>query len=157
MEYTEYYVAKGNIEIVKNIIKKEVNEAVIDDFQEKFMPFIVWDANDDFEKKWDWLLKVFDAEGSAWGFTLYNASKEIFSATFGENMEWGIDLSDNGFKGDLNVAADAFGVKINKLEKHLNANGVEKFCKLVGFEHRYMFYPHEREKPDGVFLMSEFS
>lgn len=155
MEYTDYYVAKGNAAATKEIIEKEVNYAIIDDMQNDFIPFIVWDSNEDFENKWDWLLKVFDAEGSAWGFTLFKKGKEIFSATYGENMEWGIDLTDNGFEGDLSKASEEFGVKLNKLEKCLNDKGVEKFCKLVGFEHRYMFYPHEREKPDGIFLFSE--
>lgn len=155
MEYTDYYVAKGKIETAKEIIEKEVHHAIIDDSQDDFFPFIVWDSNEDFENKWDWLLKVFDAEGGAWGFSLYKSGKIIIKATYGENSEWGIDLEDNGYEGDLNEAAEELGVKISKLEKCLNDKGVEKFCKLVGFEHRYMFYPYEREKPEGIFFMSE--
>lgn len=156
MEYTDYYVAKGDKTTIKQIIEKEVTDAIIDDVQDGFIPFIVWDADEDFEEKWDWLLSVFDAEGGAWGFTLYNSGKELFSATYGENSEWGIDLSDNGYEGDLNKAAEVLGVKVNALEKCFNPHGVEKFCKLVGFEHRYMFYPYERENPNGIFLLSQF-
>ena len=157
MEYTDYYVAKGKLEVTKEIIKKEVNHAIIDDRQDDFFPFVVWEANEDFENKWDWLLKVFDAEGGAWGFTLFKLGEPIMSATYGENSEWGIDLSDNGYKGDLNESAEELGVKVSELEKCLNDKGVEQFCILVGFEHRYMLYPYEGEEPEGVFFMSQYN
>ena len=157
MEYTDYFVAKGTPEFVRKKIREYANEALIIDYQKDFVPFVVYENEKNFEKKWDWLLRVFDAEGSAWGFDLYVSGREIITATYGENMEWGIDLSDNGYKGNLEEAAKELDVKKSQLEKCLNDQGVEKFCKLVGFNHEYMLYPHEDEIPDGVYFLSELS
>jgi hypothetical protein len=100
-------------------------------------------------------MRVFDAEGSAWGFELWIKGKKIASATYGENLEWGIGEDDNGFEGDQAKTAALLGATPAKLKKCLDEAGVEKFCKLVGFEHQYMLDPHEREMPKGVTLMSE--
>jgi hypothetical protein len=157
MEYTDYFVTKGNIDSVHSKIKKEAKKAIIMDNEGDFIPFVVLQVKDNFEKKWDWLLKVFDAEESAWGFDLYISGKNIMSATYGENAEWGINLSDNGSKGNKSEAADALKINVEDLEKCLNDRGVNKFCELVGFAHQYMFYPHEGEMQDGVFLLSEMT
>ena len=156
MEYTDYFVARGNLEDVSAAIAGRVERAVIvDGLEGGFVPFVVAGAGEGFVESWDWLLSVFDAEGGAWGFRVMVEGAEIASAVYGENAEWGIDRADNGLEGGLEAAAAALGVAADKLEACLHDRGVETFCQLVGFPHQYMLYPHEDEMPDGVSILGE--
>lgn len=158
MEYTDYYVAKGNAATLRLTLEECADKALVADSPDAgFSPFVAVGTPDDFESRFDWLLSVFDAEGGAWGFQLYIDGAEIASATYGENAEWGIDLSDNGFTGDMDATAGALGTTTAALEACLNADGVEAFCRAVGFEHQYMLYPHENEMPDGVVMLSDLA
>lgn len=155
MEYTDYYVAKGSADDVRGKVEKACKQGVVVDGLGDFVPFVAVGKTDRLPKTFGWLLRVFDAEGSAWGFELWVDGKQLGSATYGENAEWGIDGDDNGFDGDEAKVAEALGATAAKLRKCLNDDGVERFCKLVGFEHQYTLYAHEDEMPDGVTLLSE--
>jgi hypothetical protein len=158
VEYTDYFVAKESGAALRSKLKKLFKRGMImdTDTAASFTPFVVLGKTDKLPTKLPWLVRVFDAEGSAWGFTLWIDGKQIAKATYGDNAEWGISKKDNKLVGDASVAAKAFGTTTAKLEKTLNAKGVEKFCKLVGFQHQYMLYPHERELPEDIGLFSEF-
>ena len=159
MEYTDYFVAKESGTALRPKLKKSFKRGMIMDTDASagFTPFVVLGKTDKLPTKLPWLIRVFDAEGSAWGFTLWIDGKEIAKATYCDNAEWGISKKDNKFVGDTAAAAKALGTTAAKLEKTLNAKGVEKFCQLVGFQHQYMLYPHEREMPAGIGLFSELA
>jgi len=159
VEYTDYFVAKESGEKLRPKLKKLFKRGMImdTDADSGFTPFVVIGKTDKLSTKLPWLIRVFDAEGSAWGFTLWIDGKQVAKATYGENSEWGISKKDNKFTGDVAAAAKALGATAAKLEKTLNAKGVDKFCKLVGFQHQYMLYPHERELPKNIMLFSEFA
>lgn len=156
MEYTDYYVAKAPLAAVLAKLKPIVSKALIMDDQADFVPFVRIGDDTMLFHAFPWLLSVFDAEGGAWGFVLRIDAEEIARATFGVNAEWGISRKMNGFEGDLNAAAVGLDVTTTELEACFNDEGVEKFCKLVGFDHAYMLYPHEAQIPDGVNLLSDF-
>ena len=153
MEYTDYYVARGTPQDVRDRIDEVADAAVLVDEFENFVPFVTESSADEFAA-WDWLLRVYDAEGSAWGFVLWNNGKEVARAEWGENGEWGIDAADNGLKGEPDDVASALGIDVDALHNCMNAEGVYVFCDLVGFPHQYCLYPHEM--PPGVNLMSDF-
>jgi hypothetical protein len=155
MEYTDYFVAKGTVEAVKAKIEAKHPKGLILDDTAPYFPFVVEENPENIEKNWDWLLRVWDAESSAWGFDLYQSGKKVMTATFGENGEWGIGMEDNGYEGDVEEAARLLGIKKEDLEECLNEEGAYDFCNRVGFDHAYCFYPHEDDMPDGVVLMSE--
>jgi hypothetical protein len=158
MEYTDYYVARGSLDDVRAEISRRADRAVIvDGLDGGFVPFVAAGAGKDFDEGWDWLLSVFDAEGSAWGFHVIVDGVEVARAVYGDNAEWGIDAADNGLDGELDAAARALGVAAGKLEACLRDDGVEDFCELVGFTHQYMLYPHEDEMPDGIVTMGELA
>ena len=157
MEYTDYWVARGDAATVRDALAKVAKKGVVID-GDGFAFFVsdehsALDHDKKLPAKFDWLLGVWDAEGSAWGFELYAKGKHVASATYGENAEWGIDEDMNGFEGDVAKTADALGIKKAKLEKCLDADGVEKFCKAIGFEHQYTLYA--RDLPDEVMLLSD--
>lgn len=157
MEYTEYYITKDTAVSVQEQLKKVATSALIDDYEKgsAFVPFVLYSERSNFLEGWNWLLKIFDAEGSAWGFTLYASGKQLMNAVYGENAEWGIDLSDNVQEGDLEEAAKVLKVEKDKLETCLNADGVEDFCQSIGFSHKYMFYPHDSDDTGEISLMSK--
>lgn len=156
MEYTDYYVARGPASEVANKLKPIASKALLMDEQADFIPFVRMGDDTMLFNAFPWLLSVFDAEGGAWGFVLMIDAKEVARGTYGENSEWGIDRKMNGFEGDLDAAADGLDTTTAELEACFTDDGVEKFCKLVGFDHAYMLYPHESQMPDGVSLLSDF-
>lgn len=156
MEYTDYYVAKGPAADVAGKLKPIASKALLMDGDENFVPFVRMGDDTMLFRAFPWLLSVFDAEGGAWGFILRIDAEEIARATFGVNAEWGISRKMNGFEGELDAAASALGTTASALEACFNDEGVADFCKLVGFEHAYMLYPHEAQIPDGVNLLSDF-
>ncbi len=159
MEYTDYWVVKGEPTEIRTRLQKVAKKGVVVDVDEsELVAFVVegysvLDAPKKLAKQFEWMLGVWDAEGSAWGFDLWIDGKVLASATYGENAEWGIDEDQNGFEGDVAATAKALGMTKKKLEKFLDEDGVEKFCKAVGFGHHYTLYP--RNLPKGVMLMSE--
>lgn len=157
MEYTDYNVVRGPVESVRQTLAAVTESAVLIDDQGAFVPFVMSGDTKTLLEHFDWYLSVFDAEGSAWGFTLCVDGKEIGTATYGENAEWGIDAADNGFDGDLAATAEALGTTREALEKCFDADGVESFCEQVGFTHQYTLYPYEREMPEAIVLASEMS
>lgn len=154
MEYTDYYVVKDDLGKLQTVLEELTDEAIIMDDAPPFFPF-VGDSLDAKKliKKFDWLLSVFDAEGGAWGFELNHEGESVGSATWGENSEWGIDSSMNGFEGDLEKTAEVLGTTSAKLQSCFDDGWADEFCALVGFEHRYMLYP--RDLPPGVMLISD--
>jgi len=157
MEYTDYNVVRGPAEKVREALGALTHSAILVDHQGAFVPFVMSGDTGVLPKTFDWYLSVFDAEGGAWGFTLCVDGEEVGTATYGENAEWGIDAADNGFRGDLAATATGLGTSAAELEACFDADGVERFCQLVGFEHQYMLYPHEREMPEAIVLISEIS
>ncbi len=155
MEYTDYYVAKGTPAALRDKLSGLADKGIIVEPDGELVPFVVADPVEEFDSKWDWLLSVFDAEGAAWGFRLIVDGDEVASATYGDNAEWGIDRSDNGFEGDVDQVSAALGTTVNELKACMNDEGAVSFCKAVGFNHQYMLYPHEHEMPDGIVLMSD--
>ncbi len=158
MEYTDYCVAKGGGDAVCAILAPLAEGAFVIDNQGDFVPFVaIWKAKlrGRWVRSFDWLLTVFDAEGSAWGFSISVDGEELGKATYGDNCEWGIDADDNGLHGELDVVAEALGMTSSELEACLNDEGVDRFCKQVGFAHQYTLYPHERGMPEGVGRLSE--
>ena len=156
MEYTDYWVVRGDAAKVRTTLAKIADEGVVIDGVGDLVPFVI-DGHTEKKllKSFDWLLRVWDAEGGAWGFDLYVKGKMVTQAIYGENAEWGIDEDDNGFDGDIDESATLLGTTKKKLEKCLDESGVEKFCKAVGFEHHYMLYP--RDLPGEVMLLSEMT
>jgi hypothetical protein len=155
MEYTDYYVVKGTPANVRKQLAKVSKKGWIVDGAKTFVPFVVAGKTDKLPKTFDWLLRVFDAEDSAWGFTLWIGGKQIADATYGENDEWGISEDDNGFEGDEAATAKLLGTTPAKLTRCLNERGAAKFCRLVGFEHQYLLYPHEKEMKPGITVLGE--
>ncbi len=155
MEYTDYNVVRGPAAAVREALAGVTDSAVLIDGQGDFVPFVMSGDTGVLPKHFDWYLSVFDAEGGAWGFTVCVNGAEVGTATYGENAEWGIDAKDNGFRGDLAATADALGTNTDALEKCFHSDGADAFCKLVGFEHQYMLYPHEHEMPEAIVLLSE--
>lgn len=161
MEYTDYWVVRGDAKKVRTKLAKLVSGGVVMDAEKSDLAVFVVEGHSalDHDSKlpdaFDWLLGIWDAEGGAWGFELYVKGESLGSATYGENAEWGIDESMNGFEGDVAKAAKALGITTKKLESCLDDAGVEKLCKLVGFEHHYTLYP--RDLPDEVMLLSEMT
>lgn len=146
MEYTDYYAVRGNVEQVRETLAKVCSRGVVIPAP-PLVAFVAIGKTERLPKAFDWLLRVFDAEGSAWGFQLWVDQVEIASATFGENEEWGIDSEDEGFEGDLAAAAAALGTTAAKLSKCLKADGPEKLCAQIGFVHCHLLYPHAKELP----------
>jgi hypothetical protein len=157
MEYTDYNVVRGPAAAVRETLAAVTDSAVLVDTQGDHVPFVMSGDTSVLPKHFDWYLNVFDAEGGAWGFTVCVDGEQIGTATYGENAEWGIDAKDNGFEGDLDEVAEALGTTSDALEECFDPDGVERFCRLVGFEHQYTLYPHEREMPPAIALLSEMS
>lgn len=155
MEYTDYNVVRGPASKVREVLESLTDSAVLVDTEGDFVPFVMSGDTGTLPGAFDWYLNVFDAEGGAWGFTVCVDGEEVGAATYGENAEWGIDAADNGFRGDLTATAKALGSSTDALEACFDADGVERFCELVGFEHRYALYPHEHEMPPAIVLLSE--
>lgn len=135
MKYTTYYVAKGNLHVVKRKIKEAADTAIIISEQNGFFPFVVLNEKQEFWKKWDWLLEILDAKDCGWGFSLYMSGREVIKVIYEKNDELCAKHSDNGYQGDIVEAAEALGVSLKKLEQCLNENSVEKLCRLIGFSH----------------------
>ena len=155
MEYTDYWVAKGTAGEVREALEGVVEKAILIDDLKGFVPFAAVGTEKKIVKAFDWILSVFDAEGAAWGFTICMDGKQVATATYGDNAEWGISRKDNGFEGDMAEAAKALGISEKKLKGCLDDEGAVKLCKAIGFNHQYMLYPHEDEMPPGVVLMSD--
>ncbi|MBO6938304.1 MAG: hypothetical protein JJ863_25265 [Deltaproteobacteria bacterium] len=155
MEYTDYNVVRGPAAKVRKALAEVTDSAVLVDDQGDFVPFVMSGDTGVLPKHFDWYLSIFDAEGGAWGFAMCVDGAEVGAATYGENAEWGIEAKDNGFRGDLTATAKAIGASTEALEKCFHSDGADAFCKLVGFAHQYMLYPHEHEMPEGVVLLSE--
>lgn len=153
MEYTDYYVVRGSAATLREQLIEVTDAAVIVDMLDvDFVPFATETSREDLGEL-DWLLRVYDAEGSAWGFELWTRER-IGSGEFGANAEWGIDAKDNGFEGAITDMAAAVRADESEVQACLHPGGVDDFCELIGFPHQYMLYP--RDLPDGVLFLSEF-
>ncbi len=160
MEYTDYFVVRSDAEaLAEKLAPLSDGALLMDDGGGPLLPFVaLWKpaARKTYVAQFDWLLSVFDAESAAWGFSICVSGEEVGSAVYGDNAEWGIAKKDNGLTGELEAIAEALGVPAAKFSECLHEGGVEGFCTLVGFEHAYMLYPHERElKGQGIQRISQ--
>lgn len=114
---------------------------------------MVLNDKQEFWRKWDWLLEIFDIEGSGWGFSLYMSGREVFKAIYEKSNELCAEFSESGYKGDLVEAAEALGVDLEKLEYCLREAGVEEFCQLVGFKHQKKLHLDEKDDTNDVILL----
>ena len=151
MEYTDYWIVRGDPRDVHDVLSLITGSGLVLAVGDFTVFVIECDVASSIHESFDWLLRVWDAEGSAWGFDLYQKGQVTASAEYGDSAEWGIAKADNAFSGDRAAAAAALGITQPTLEGCLGPDGVESFCGAVGFVHAYALYPHSL--PDDLMLL----
>lgn len=90
MGYTDYWVVRGHPRDVHDVLSLITGSGLVLAVGNFTVFVIECDVVSSIHEILDRLLRVWDAEGSAWGLDLYQKGQVTASAEHGDSAEWGI-------------------------------------------------------------------